>query len=33
MVACAQVILLLLLGAVLVFTAGSGIAWALYPFF
>jgi hypothetical protein len=27
------VVLLLLLGAILVFTAGSGIAWALYPFF
>jgi hypothetical protein len=27
------VVFLLLLGAILVFTAGSGIAWALYPFF
>ncbi|MGO8680267.1 MAG: hypothetical protein ACLPYZ_02460 [Limisphaerales bacterium] len=24
--------MLLLLGAILVFTASSGIAWALYPF-
>ena len=26
------VIVLLLLGGVLIFTASSGIAWALYPF-
>jgi hypothetical protein len=26
------VVLLLLLGVVLIFTASSGIAWALYPF-
>ena len=26
------IVLLLLLGIVLVFTASSGIAWALYPF-
>jgi hypothetical protein len=26
------IILLLVLGAILIFTASSGIAWALYPF-
>jgi hypothetical protein len=26
------VAVLLLLGAILIFTAGSGIVWALYPF-
>ncbi len=26
------IVILLVLGAVLVFTASSGIAWALYPF-
>jgi hypothetical protein len=26
------IVLLLLLGVVLIFTASSGIAWALYPF-
>jgi Family of unknown function (DUF5989) len=26
------IVILLLLGVVLVFTASSGIAWALYPF-
>ncbi len=26
------IVLLLVLGAILIFTASSGIAWALYPF-
>jgi hypothetical protein len=26
------IVMLLLLGAILIFTASSGIAWALYPF-
>jgi len=32
MAANSAVGVLLLLGAILVFTAGSGIAWMLYPF-
>jgi len=32
MVAYPADLVLLLLGAILIFTASSGIAWALYPF-